>query len=81
MDALRRRMTPAERVELKTLVTARAKLARLVTGGPRGEASDLYLKKVAELEDELRALEQSLGRRRPGLFVGEVTPSTVARAS
>jgi len=40
-------------VELEKLVKKRGALARLVTAGPRGQAADLYLKTIAELEKEL----------------------------
>ncbi len=64
--AMRRRLDPSGQTALDKLATARAMLARLVLNPPANPTSE-YLEHIAELEQQIRALEESLFTQSPDL--------------
>lgn len=63
LAALRGRLSPDDARALDQLDEARAKLAKLIVGGPEATGPDTYTQAVAELDREVRQLEELIRKR------------------
>lgn len=63
LAALRGRLSPSDAAALEQLDEARAKLAKLIVAGPESTGAEEYAKVVAELDREVRQLEELIRKR------------------
>jgi tetratricopeptide (TPR) repeat protein len=63
LKSLRQRLNPADQQLLEDWANLRSQLATLIVGGLGNQSPDLYQNKVTNLEQQIQALEKTLGDR------------------